>query len=90
MKIISIVLIFFAFSLLSQESDSTKVKVTFLSQDVAEGYDHRGGTPLLLEDVEKYFKENFKENYIKYDPAKLMKNNVEPYYIFNKKYCLSI
>jgi len=76
--------------MLYQKTESSKVKVTFLSQDVAEGYDHRGGTPILLEDVENYFRENFKENYIKYDPAKLMKNNVEPYYIFNKKYCIPI
>ena len=90
MKTITIVLIFFTFSLLSQDTDSSKVKVTFLTQDVADGYDHRGGTPILLKSVEKYFKEKYKENYIKYDLTKLMKNDVKPYYIFNKKYCTPI
>ncbi len=87
-----ICVLFFCFTIhaFSQEIDSLQIKIVFLSQDVAEGYDHRGGTPLLLAKVEQYFKENYPDNYLKYDLTKLMKNDVKPYYIFNRKYCSPI
>ena len=90
MKIIITILILFAVSLHSQEDDSSRVKVVFLTQDVADGYDHAGCTPEMLENVEQYFIEHYKSNYIKYDITKLMENNVGPFYIFNKKYCIPI
>jgi hypothetical protein len=87
MKTVILILILFGNCLYSQERDSTKVKVAFLTQDVADGYDHAGCTPKMLDSLEQYFKDHYKPNYIPYDISKLMENDVEPYYIFNKIYC---
>ncbi len=65
-------------------------KVVFLTQDVAEGYDHRGCTPPLLKKLIENFENQHSEKYIYYDVTKLMENDIGPYYIFNKKYCKKI
>jgi len=48
------ILFIFSLKLRSQNIDS--VKVAFLTQDVADGYDHAGGTPDIIHKIEKYFK----------------------------------
>ena len=71
----------------SLQVDTTlKLKVVFLTQDVADGYDQAGYTPDFVRKLENYFKKNYPEDYVKYNIPLLLKKNVGPYYIFNKKY----
>ena len=65
-------------------------RAVFLTQDVTEGYDHRGCTPVLLKKLINNFKKLHPDKYVAYNTSKLMKNDVGPYYIFNKKYCKKI
>jgi len=72
------------------DSLNNKPQVVFLSQDVADGYDHSGCTPDLLSVLKKYFKKQYPEKHVEYNVKKLMDKGVGPYYIFNKKYCQKI
>ncbi len=69
---------------------SANEKVVFLSQDVSNYYSKRGCTPNLLNPLKIKFKNLYSDNFIHYDLTKLRKNDIKPYYIFNKKYCKGI
>ncbi|SVD04694.1 uncharacterized protein METZ01_LOCUS357548 [marine metagenome] len=68
-------------------ANASDVKIVFLSEDVANGYNHRGGTPELLGPLENYVSSKHPENFVSFDVKKLLQHRVEPYYIFNKTYC---
>ena len=65
-------------------------KIVFLPEDVSGGYDHRGGTPQLLEKLEEYVASHAPQNHVMMDIHKLLKKDIRPYYIYNKKYCKPI
>lgn len=88
-KLVLVVVVLLSFYQVSLSNDSLdiKPKVVFLTQDVADGYDHAGCTPDLLRILKDSFNKIHPEMYVNYDLKRLMKNGVGPYYIFNKKYC---
>jgi hypothetical protein len=65
-------------------------RVTFLTPDVADAYDHRGCTPNPTEALSAYTAKAEPSRYVPYDLRKLADAKVEPYYIYSRRYCGAI
>ena len=86
------IILLLAIITISSASDTLgiKPKIVFLTEDVANGYVHRGCTPELMDNLITIFKKEYPDKYVKYDLQKLLNNKIKPYNIFNKKYCKKI
>lgn len=88
-KLVLLILVLLTFYQVTLPNDNLEIrpKVVFLTQDVADGYDHMGCTPDLLKILKTSFNKQHPNMFVNYDVKKIMKNGIGPYYIFNKKYC---
>jgi hypothetical protein len=70
---------------------SSEVRLMFLAQDATPGgWDHSGCCGYVLEPLQDLFKRRYPSNFVENDVGKLIRNDVPPYYIYNKRYCLPI
>jgi len=67
--------IFFRENLILADSLDTPLKIVFLTPDVAEGYDLRGCTPDIAQQLIYYLKTQYPKEYVFYDVKKLIKQN---------------
>ena len=65
------------------------IKIIFLPESVAGGFDHAGPMP-LLQPLEDYISKEYNQYYVPMKLGRLIKKNILPYYIYNKKYCKPI
>ena len=63
-------------------------QITFLTQDATPGgWDHSGCCEYVLKPLEDFVRLQHSSEFVPHDLGRLIKQDVPPYYIFNKRYC---
>lgn len=88
--LIGLLVILLAGSSMAPGTAREGTRVVFLTQDVAEGFDHAGATPDLLEPLKTFVRKEYPNSIVPLDLHRLLDAGIKPYYIYNKRYCAPI
>jgi hypothetical protein len=77
-------------SLIFSQNTDTKNKIVVLIPNYVDGIDHKGCIDLPIQFLEQFIEQYHPLEYVRLDKKKLREENIEFFYIYNKKYCKPI
>jgi hypothetical protein len=74
----------------SESLGDDATRLTYLTPGVSDHYDHRGCTPNPTKVLAEFTAAAHPEFFVDYDIQKLLAAGVEPYYIYDRRYCAPV